>query len=116
MQDKYTVKVTDDAMKQLEGLSDYIGLVLKEPGTAKKMLATLWKEIGSLDAMPQRIALVYREPWRSKGVRRMLVKNYFVYFWIDEAKAKVQVTAVVCAQSDQERVLRQMRLDESYSY
>ncbi len=29
--------------------------------------------------MPERIKLTEEEPWRSQGIHRMRVKNYYVY-------------------------------------
>ncbi len=40
----------------------------------------------------------------------MPVKNYLVYFWIDEETRSVQVTAVVYGRRDQRRQLSQMDL------
>ena len=55
----------------------------------------------TLDRMPERIKLTPEEPWHSQGVRRMLVKNYYVYFWINEDRHTVEITDVIYARSDQ---------------
>lgn len=36
--------------------------------------------------MPQRIKNIDEEPWGSYGFRKIRVKNYYVYFWINEEK------------------------------
>lgn len=51
--------------------------------------------------MPLRFMSVEEEPWHSKGIRRMLEGNYFVYYVVDEAAFTVRVLAVVYARSDQ---------------
>jgi len=51
--------------------------------------------------MPGRIASADDEPWRSYGVHKMSVKNFLVYFWIDEASKRVQITAVIYGRRDQ---------------
>jgi hypothetical protein len=44
--------------------------------------------------MPGRFPLTEEEaPWRSKGIRRAVVENFLVYFWIDEPQDIVWVTA-----------------------
>ena len=39
--------------------------------------------------------LVDDEPWHSKGIRRLPIKNFLVYFWIDEDNMTVQITVKV---------------------
>lgn len=34
--------------------------------------------------------MVNEEPWRGAGVRVKVVKNYLIYFWIDEPEMIVQ--------------------------
>ena len=41
----------------------------------------------------------------------MLVKNYYVYFWINKDAALVQITDVIYARSDQPRRLEEMQLE-----
>ncbi len=61
--------------------------------------------------MPDRIKLTEEEPWRSEGVHRMRVKNYYMYFWIDEENSKVQVTAVIYVAIDQAAQLELMEME-----
>ena len=80
----YTIRITRQAREQLRGIKKYITEVLFAPDAARNTVAAIKKEIISLDKMPDRIKLTEEEPWRSEGVHRMRVKNYYVYFWIDE--------------------------------
>lgn len=59
-------------------------------------------------SFPHRITLVNDEPWHSKGIRRLPVKNFFIYFWIDEDNMKVQITAVIYSKRDQLQQLAKM--------
>jgi hypothetical protein len=43
----------------------------------------------------------------------MSVKNFYIYFWIDEEKKKVQVIGVVYQKRDQRRQLMEMEIDMS---
>ena len=52
------------------------------------------------------------EPWHSEGVRRLAVKNFYVYFWIDEDRKKIQVIDVIYIKRDQQRQLMAMPLDD----
>lgn len=42
---------------------------------------------------------------------KMPVKNFLIYFWIDEENSKVQVTAVIYGKRDQLKQLSQMDIE-----
>ena len=75
------------------------------------MLDTLEKELLSLSRLPNQVALTEEEPWHSAGIRKLSVKNYLVYFWVDEDQKQVQITAVVFGQRDQRNVLQNMKYE-----
>lgn len=112
MADKtYVVKVTAQAEEQLQGIIKYIASELKAPKAALRLLEEMESAISSLDKYPQRVALTEEEPWRSLGVYKMPVKNFLIYFWIDEENAKVQITAVINGRRDQLKQLSQMAME-----
>ena len=41
----------------------------------------------------------------------MSIKNYLIYFWIDEEKNYVHITAVVYNKREQKRQLTQMKME-----
>ena len=51
--------------------------------------------------MPSRYPLVEEEPWRSKGVHKMPVKNHLVYYFVKEEAKLVYVPAVIYGRRDQ---------------
>ena len=108
---EYTVKITEYARGQLREIFRYIAITLQEPDTALRLLDTLEKEITSLSRFPGQAALTEEEPWHSAGIHKLPVKNYIVYFWIDEAARKVQVTAVVYGRRNQARQLTEMEMN-----
>ena len=48
------------------------------------------------------------QPWGELGFRRIRVKNYYVYFCVDENKREVQILAVIYARRDQVKQLEQL--------
>jgi plasmid stabilization system protein ParE len=108
MADLYTVKVTPYAQSALREIGQYIALNLQSPQNAVQTLSAIRKEIKSLDLMPARFARTPDEPWGSKGVRRMQVRNFYVYFWIDEERKVVQVTNVIYVGREQKTQLTKM--------
>ena len=107
----YTVRITRQAREHLRGIKKYIAEELLAPEAAGNTIAALKKEIQSLSKMPERIKLTEEEPWRSEGIHRMRVKNYYVYFWIDEDDNKVQVTSVIYVARDQAAQLELMEME-----
>lgn len=104
----YKVKLTDHAVAQLQEAVIYISKVLQASTVAKHWAARVKKELASLSTMPARYPLTEEEPWHTEGVHKMSVENFLVYYWIEEAKKIVWITAIVYARRDQLRVLREM--------
>lgn len=109
--DEYQVKVTRKAYANMEEIVDYITNELMAPDTAGNILDLLEGAIKDLAFMPTRNRLVEDEPWGSMGIRKTPVKNFLIYYWIDEEKKKVQVTAVLHGLQDQLSHLSKMDME-----
>ena len=59
------------------------------------------EEIEKLSFFPKRYALIKEEPWKSKGIRKIVVRNFFVYYWIDDRNHIVQVAAIIYSKRNQ---------------
>ena len=99
--DSYRIIVTPDAKADITELRDYIANVLLSPKTARSYIQNLRKEIGKLSEMPTRIKLIDDEPWHSRGVRKFIVRNFLVYFRVEEDKKTVYILNVIYAKRDQ---------------
>lgn len=97
----YEVKLTPQAIGQIEETVQYISKILLAPETARKWADALQHEIGKLDSMPSRYPLTEEEPQHTKGIRKMSVKNFLVYYLVDENQKIVWVTAVIYGRRDQ---------------
>lgn len=53
-----------------------------------------------------------KEPWRTEGIRKMVVKNFLVYYWVDKINMKVQVTAVIYERRNQIEQLKKMHIEK----
>ena len=105
---RYEVKLTTQAIEQIQETVQYISKILLEPETARKWSDTLQCEIAKLDSMPLRHPLTKEEPWHTKGIHKMPIKNFLVYYWIDEDKKIVWITAVIYERRDQNAALMDM--------
>lgn len=90
----------------------YISHILLEPDIASRWVDLLQKEIALLNFMPFRYPLADEEPWRSYGIRKMTVKNFLVYYIVDDKEKLVSVTAVVYGRRDQLTALRDMPINQ----
>ena len=106
--DEYKVKVTRQAKEHLALIREYIATELKEPIIAKRILELLKSEMMSLQTMPYRVKLIGEQPWCDLGFRRIRVKNYYVYFCVDESRKEVQILAVIYVKRDQAKQLEQL--------
>ena len=107
----YKIIVTPDAEDDLVKLRNYIAGVILAYNTAINYIRTIRNEIGSLSEMPEKYKPVDDEPWHSRGIRKFLVKNFFVYYRIDDEHKKVYILNVIYARRDQLRALEQMNID-----
>lgn len=107
----YTVLLTPQAEQQLRAVVRYVSHELLEPDTAHALLNALENAMSSLNTLPNRVPLVEEEPWRSEGVRKLLCKNFLIYFWVDRDLFRVHILAVVYARRDQLNQLRGLDLD-----
>ena len=103
--EQYRIRITRQAREHLLEIRRYIEKELLAPSAAKNTIAAIKTEIQSLSNMPSRVHLTPEEPWRSYGVRRTRVKNYYVYFWINEEAKTVQIISVIYVKRDQARQL-----------
>ena len=78
--DEYQVIITPDAEEELNEIDDYITFELHAPDTAVSCIAFIRRELSSLSNMPKRHRLLDDEPWHSRGIRRMNVKNFAVFY------------------------------------
>ena len=103
--DTYIVKITDEALEDMQAIFDHIAHVLQAPLTAKRQLHRLMDEILSLELFPERYSIVDAEPWQSRKLRHMPVDNYTVFYTI--RGNSVIVTDILYSASDLIARLRQ---------
>ena len=103
--EQYVIRVTAQARQHLRLIRYYIAIDLRQPEIAKKLLELLQKEISTLSYMPYRVKLIEEMPWRDMGFRKIPVKNYYIYFWVNDDTREVNIIAVIYVRRDQARQL-----------
>ena len=102
---KYRIEIGAQAQSDITDIMRYIGQVLLEPRTAGNLYRLLKEEILSLKQMPERYPYEDDDRLRALGIRKLLVKNYKVLYFVDTERQLVQVARVVYAGRDVSRLL-----------
>ncbi|MBO7673585.1 MAG: type II toxin-antitoxin system RelE/ParE family toxin [Atopobiaceae bacterium] len=97
----YDVLITPDAYDDLASIRDHIARRHGSPENARSALRSIRETVASLATMPSRSRKVEEEPWRSRGVRRILSGGFFVYYRVDEEANTVYVLNVLYARGNQ---------------
>ena len=104
MKQSYTIEITEEALADMEQLYQYIAEVLLSPENAISQYNRIADAILTLDELPERCPIINTEPEHSRGIRRMLVDNYSVFYIIEETR--VIITDVLYSASDIEYRLK----------
>ncbi len=102
---RYRVDVSDPAESDLRDIIRYISAQLSAPMTATKMIDVIEEAIAGLADMPQKCPPITDERLASMGYRKLVVKNYIVFFTIDEKSKVVDVERILYARRDWRRIL-----------
>jgi len=101
----YRVDVSERAEKDLRDIVRYISAQISPPMTALKMMDNIEEAVMGLAVMPQKCPLVTDERLVIIGYRKMFVKNYIVFFTIDEKSKVVDVERILYAKREWHHIL-----------
>jgi plasmid stabilization system protein ParE len=102
---QYRVDVSEPAENDLYDIVRYIASQFSAPVTALNMMELLEEAMAGLSEMPQRFPLVNDDRLSQMGYRKLAVKNYIVFFSIDEKNSVVDVERILYARRDWLRIL-----------
>ncbi|MDD3654773.1 MAG: type II toxin-antitoxin system RelE/ParE family toxin [Desulfotomaculaceae bacterium] len=97
---KYKIAVSEPAENDLRDIVRYISAQLSAPMTALKMMDTIEEAIAGLSDMPEKYPLVSDDRLKVMGYRKLLVKNYIVFFSVDDKSNIVDVERILYARRD----------------
>lgn len=101
----FTVKLSEQAEKDLRSIYEYIAYDLQSPDNALGQLNHLQDMILSLENMPKRYRRYEKEPWQSRELRIVPVDNYIVLYIPDIETATVTIIRVAYGGQDIDRLL-----------
>lgn len=92
--DKYNVKVTPRAIRDLDDIFNYIALEKLAPENAFGQTERIREALKKLEIMPQSHQDRQTGRYAGRGYKQLLVDNYVVIFKIDEKQRIVTVLTI----------------------
>ena len=85
---RYNVEISEQPEIDIRGIYAYIAEDLQSPKYAEGQLERIEEAIYKLDKFPERFRSYDKEPWKSLGVRMLIVDNYVALYVIEEDEKK----------------------------
>jgi plasmid stabilization system protein ParE len=101
----YSVHITDIAEEEILATVRYITDVLKAPIAANNLLDEIEKYENILETTPNIFSFVPDEYLRVKGIKYVMVKNYMMFYTINEKEKTVDVIRFLYGRKDWKRIL-----------
>ena len=76
---------------EFNDIRDYISNNLLAPNTAASFCKQVFDKIESLKQMPKRCPLVDKEPWFTRGLRKLIIDNYIVFYYPNEKTMEILI-------------------------
>lgn len=99
----YKIIVTPSAKGDIKEITDYLSSFSYY--TAQKYSEYINETVQSLKTMPTRCAFVRNKAMRNKGYRWISVRNYTIFFIVDEAASIVRVERVLYSRREYDVII-----------
>jgi addiction module RelE/StbE family toxin len=103
----FTVNYTTPAEEDLISILEYISSILKSPSAAENLLNEIEEQTKILEENPFIFPLAKDEYINKLGIRHIAVKNYFLFYTIEEDKEIVSIIRIMYARRDWINLLRE---------
>ena len=100
MHNKYKIRLSIKAKDDLKNIVFYIKNELHEPIIATKYFQFIKKELQTLEFLPQKYAIIDDDIIKNLQIRKLNIKNYIVFYRIDEQKNIVNIERILYNASD----------------
>ncbi len=92
---KWGIKYSAHAKNDLQDIYQYIAVTLLAPDTAYELTQAIMDAVSSLNEMPLRYRQYEIEPWKSRGVRILSVKNFVVLYLPETQSHTVNIIRIM---------------------
>ena len=97
---EYRIIISDLAKQDIRDTASYIKYSLQEPVISERITEAILDAVFTLEDMPLRVGLVNDERLAERQIRGLYVKNYTVFFRVNESLKKVEVLRVLYSRRD----------------
>lgn len=101
----WQVLYTKRANEDLQNIYRYIAEELKVPDTAQKLTVKIMDKIDTLNEMPKRNPLYNKEPWKSRGLRKLIIDNFIAFYLTNENQNQVIILAIMYGGRDIDKMI-----------
>ena len=88
---KWKIILTPEFKQEIREIHSYIANTLLVPETAAEQVDRIINAVESLADMPLRHTLYEKEPWHSRGLRRLPVDNFLVFYLPNQVTKEVVI-------------------------
>jgi plasmid stabilization system protein ParE len=103
----YSVNITDLAEEDILSTVKYISYELKAPKAANNLLDEIEKHENILEKTPNIYPNVPDEYLAEKGLKFAIIKNYLMFFIVDEKSMTVNVIRFLYGRRDWKNILKE---------
>jgi len=99
----YQVEMLPGVLRDITEIAEYIAFQLHAPDAADKLVTEIITAAEGLSVFPYRYPLHHTIRPLKNEYRKLLVKNYILFYWIDEPAKTVTVARAVYGRRDLEK-------------
>lgn len=91
----FEVEFTDESIKEITEIYEYISNNLKEDNIAKRLILEVTNKVINLGNMPELYMKIGKVDRLKREYHRMVIKNYIILYTIDFEKRKVYISHMI---------------------
>jgi len=101
----YELEYLPIALQDMKEIAQYIGCELSNPSAAEKLAHEMIEAAEGLTAFPYAKPVHHTSKPLKHEFRRLTVKNYAMFYWINELEKKITVARVLYVRRDFDKLL-----------
>jgi plasmid stabilization system protein ParE len=101
----YQLEYLPIAMQDMIKISRYISYKLLNPTAASKLADEMIKAVEDIVAFPYSKPVHITPKPLKQEYRKLAVKNYVMFYWVDETEKKIVIARVIYARRDFDKLL-----------
>jgi len=102
---EWKVVLTPEFRQEIRDIHSYIANTLLSPESALKQVERIMNAVESLDSLPFRYSLYEKEPWYSRGLRKLTVDNFIVFYLPNQSTNEVVIAHIFYSRRNIEGIL-----------